>query len=192
MGCQGLSTSPPSSPLRLFPFHPHSSQSYLPSFPPFLTSLLHSFIYSFIPSFIPSFLLSLPSFLLPFLPSSLPPSLPYFIPSFAFVPSFPSFHSFLPPLTSFLPPLTSFLPPSHFLPSSSHFLPSSSHFLLPLPSFPLLGKYPSSYLIVCLKSGHIRPRQGTELCNFGLPSPLDLLNFSPLDFFLILQVRRAA
>ena len=32
-------------------------------------------------------------------------------------------------------------------------------------------------------SGHVRPRQGTEICNFGAPSPLDFFRFSPVDFF---------
>ena len=38
-------------------------------------------------------------------------------------------------------------------------------------------------------SGHVRPRQGTEICNFGVPSALDFLFISPLDFFVrFLQV----
>ena len=27
-----------------------------------------------------------------------------------------------------------------------------------------------------MRSGHIRPRQGTEICDFGAPSPLDFSN----------------
>ena len=27
------------------------------------------------------------------------------------------------------------------------------------------------------KSGHVRPRQGTEICNFGVPSPLEALHW---------------
>ena len=32
-------------------------------------------------------------------------------------------------------------------------------------------------------SGHVQPRQGTAICNFGGPSPLDFFEFSPVDFF---------
>ena len=32
-------------------------------------------------------------------------------------------------------------------------------------------------------SGYVRPRQGTEICNFGAPSPLDFCEFSPVDVF---------
>ena len=35
-----------------------------------------------------------------------------------------------------------------------------------------------------LSSGCVRPRQGTEICNFGEPSPLDFLNFLQWIFFL--------
>ena len=40
------------------------------------------------------------------------------------------------------------------------------------------------------KTGHVRPRQGTEICNFfwGAPSPLDAFEFSPEDVFPFLQV----
>ena len=31
-------------------------------------------------------------------------------------------------------------------------------------------------------SGHVRPRQGTEICSFGALSPLDFFEFSPVDF----------
>ena len=31
-------------------------------------------------------------------------------------------------------------------------------------------------------SGRVRTRQGTEICNFGAPSPLDFPGFSPVDF----------
>ena len=34
-----------------------------------------------------------------------------------------------------------------------------------------------------LESGHVRPRQGTEICNFGASSPLILGEVSPVDFF---------
>ena len=34
-------------------------------------------------------------------------------------------------------------------------------------------------------SGRIRPRQRTEICNFGAPSPLDFFQFSPVDSFSI-------
>ena len=30
-------------------------------------------------------------------------------------------------------------------------------------------------LAVAVFSGHVRPRQGTEICNFGAPSPLEAL-----------------
>ena len=33
-------------------------------------------------------------------------------------------------------------------------------------------------------SGHVRPRQGTEICNFGVPSPLDFLSFLQWNFCL--------
>ena len=39
-----------------------------------------------------------------------------------------------------------------------------------------------------LKSRHVRPQQGTEICNSGVPSPLE---FSPQDFFLFIQVHCA-
>ena len=41
-----------------------------------------------------------------------------------------------------------------------------------------------------ISSGHLRPRQGTEICNFGAPAPLDFfLNiFLQWIFFLFLQV----
>ena len=32
-------------------------------------------------------------------------------------------------------------------------------------------------------SGRVRPRQRTEICNFGAPSPLDFYEFSPVDSF---------
>ena len=35
--------------------------------------------------------------------------------------------------------------------------------------------------------GRIRLRQGTEICNFAAPSPLDFFKISPLDF-LFLQI----
>ena len=42
-------------------------------------------------------------------------------------------------------------------------------------------------------SGHVRPRQGTEICNFGAPSPLEALHwifvFSPVSMCNL--VRRA-
>ena len=31
-------------------------------------------------------------------------------------------------------------------------------------------------------SGRVRPQQGTEICNFAAPSPLDFLEFSSVDF----------
>ena len=33
-------------------------------------------------------------------------------------------------------------------------------------------------------SGHIQPRQGTEICNIGAPSPLDFFSLSPVEFSL--------
>ena len=30
---------------------------------------------------------------------------------------------------------------------------------------------------IILNSGHVRPRQGTEICNFGAPSPLEALHW---------------
>ena len=30
---------------------------------------------------------------------------------------------------------------------------------------------------MALFSGHVRPRQGTEICNFGAPSPLEALHW---------------
>ena len=32
-------------------------------------------------------------------------------------------------------------------------------------------------------SGRVPPRQGTEICNFGAPSPVDFFEISPVDFF---------
>ena len=52
----------------------------------------------------------------------------------------------------------------------------------------------SGQVIMCNKvlcvfsSGRVRPRQGTEICNFGAPSPLDFLNFLPWIFPPCLQV----
>ena len=37
---------------------------------------------------------------------------------------------------------------------------------------------------VVVDSGHVRPRQGTEICNFGAPSPLEALHWV---FLLFLQ-----
>ena len=37
-------------------------------------------------------------------------------------------------------------------------------------------------------SGCVRQQQGTEICNFGVPSPLDFFEFSPVDFPPFLQV----
>ena len=39
-----------------------------------------------------------------------------------------------------------------------------------------------------LSSGHVRPRQRTEICNFGAPSPLYFFWISRVDFRLFLQV----
>ena len=38
--------------------------------------------------------------------------------------------------------------------------------------------------LAACKSGHVRPRQGTDICDFRMPSPLDFLGgiFSPVDF----------
>ena len=40
------------------------------------------------------------------------------------------------------------------------------------------------------ESGRVRPRQGTEICNFGAPSPLDFFCFFS-SIFLCNLVRRA-
>ena len=44
-----------------------------------------------------------------------------------------------------------------------------------------LSRYPpydySNKLLNNLKSGQVRPRQGTEICNFGAPSPLEALHW---------------
>ena len=55
----------------------------------------------------------------------------------------------------------------------------------------LLGGLPGKIRVLrgVLFSGHVRPRQGTEICNFGVPSPLDFLRiFSSGFFFPFLQV----
>ena len=46
-----------------------------------------------------------------------------------------------------------------------------------------------SLKILAYVSGHVRPRQATEICNFGEVSPLDFLQFSLVDrFSVFLQV----
>ena len=48
----------------------------------------------------------------------------------------------------------------------------------------LIWRTPQNYFCLWLFfSGHVRLRQGTEICNFGVLSPLDSFEFSPVDYF---------
>ena len=40
-----------------------------------------------------------------------------------------------------------------------------------------LGKFNFKSNVQFHSSGRVRPQQGTEICNFGAPSPLDSFNF---------------
>ena len=73
---------------------------------------------------------------------------------------------------------------SQFLPFTASLL-ASLEISFPIPSsgHERFRNAEGSRIPWVIKSGHVRPRQGTEICNFGAPSPLDFLNFPQWMFF---------